>query len=223
MAKLIRRETKDNNIKVQIDQPTQPVVAPDTPAVGKKTNLTVFPGGSKKKDDTQIDPEKMEALKRWRDEELKDYKVSMPDSTIKNPSYQKIAKALIDCDGFIMKAAISLRITYNKLNKFIKLNPKLKTIVQDTTEAFLDLTENKLRDAVLQGDKTAIIFMLRCKGRFRGWVDDQSSLPDTDQKSVVFSYNLRLPEGCKLVTNDGVTVFENDGKPVEEKKEVSNG
>lgn len=217
MSKLKRRNggQKEGEILSIPIIPPEPEPKPEP----KKSNLTVFPGG-KKKEDTQIDPLRMETLKKWRKEELKDYKVSIPDSSVKNPPYQKIAQALIDCDGFIMKAAISLKITYNKINKLIKLNPKLKGIVKDTTEAFLDVTENKLRDAVLAGDKTAIIYTLNSKGRHRGWGDvDATAL--TDEKPVSFNYNLILPKNYKLVSEDGTEIYKTESK--EEIKKIENG
>ncbi len=222
MGKLIRRRAKDIKL-VDKDVKTSTKEIINMKVEPRKTNLTVFPGKANKKEDTQIDPERIKALKKWRDEELQDYKVSIPDSTVKNPSYMKIAQALIDCDGFIMKAAIALKITYRKLNKLIKLNPKLKEIVIDCTEAFVDLAENKLKDAVLAGNLTAVIFALKCKGASRGWRDEGASIV-SDEKPVAFSYNLRLPVGCRLVTDEGVEVYKDESRKVEEmKKEVSNG
>lgn len=227
MGILNRRDTsKQPTTKIVADKK---VVAKTTiidkkPVDNKKFPLlTLFPGGAKKKDDVQIDPERVEALKKWRDEELKDYKVSIIDSsTAKNPSIQKIAKTIIDCDGFLMKSAIKLGVTYNRLNKIIKTAPKLRDIIQDSTEAFLDLAENKLKDAVLAGNMTAIVFTLKNKGANRGWRDEDGVKSISDDKPVAFSYNLRLPPGCKLVTDEGVEVYRPENK-VEEVKKVENG
>ena len=214
MSKLIRR--KSNSFSQESGK-----IEPDIKkSENIKDNLIVLSGRGKTKDkDIQIDPERMEALKKWRDEELKDYKVQIPDPSVKNPSYLAIAKALIACDGFIMKAAIKLGITYRRINKLIKLNPKLKEIIVDSTEALLDLAESKLKDGILAGDKTCIIFALKCKGRHRNWIEQESPIDVADQKPIAFNYNLVLPEGCKVVTDDGVTIFDN--KKDEMKKELS--
>jgi len=214
MGKLIKRNQnepkKEEKITIDKDQETK-----------KTSNLTVFTGGSKpkSKEDKQIDPDRLEALRKWREEELKDYKVEIPNPNIKNPPYQEIAKAIIDCDGFIMKAAIRLKISYGTINKLIKKNPKLRNIIQDSTEALLDLAESKLKDGILQGDKTCILFCLKSRGRHRGWIEDGSGIEMSDQKPVTFNYSLNLPAGCRLVTDSGVTVYE---EKIEEKKVETN-
>src|SRR3990167_75801 len=110
------------------------------------TNLKIFPGRQSK--DNPLDKDRLAALKEWRDTEMKEFRVSMPKDN-KNPIPQQIADAIIACDGFIMKAAIRLKISYGKIHKLIKKYPKLQSIIKDSTEAFLDLTESKLRDAIL--------------------------------------------------------------------------
>jgi len=228
MGKLIRRDKDESSGKSideiidSIDDKTKTkIIARSNEQEKARTNLTLFPGAKKDKGDIQIDPERMEALKKWRAAETKDYKVKIPDPGIKNPSFQRMAQALIDCDGFIMKAAISLGITYNRFNKLIKLNPKLKEIVTDTTEALLDLAENKLKDKIIAGDLTATIFFLKSKGGMRGWRDADSSTPIVgNDKPVSFNYNLVLPPGCRLVNESGTEVYSDKTGKKEEQKQI---
>ena len=100
-------------------------------------------------------------------------------------------------------------ISYYRINKLIKLNPRLREIVVDATEALLDLAESRLKDGILAGDKTCIIFTLKCRGRMRGWIEENTVLDTMEQKPISFQYNLILPKGSKLITNDGVTIFDN--------------
>ncbi len=169
-----------------------------------KGKLKVFPGRQSK--DTPLNKEKMEALREWRDAEMKDYRVSIPKDN-KNPTPQQIADAIIATGGMIMQAAIRLKISYSKIHKLIKKYPKLQSIIVDSSEAMLDLAENKLRDAILAGNQTAIIFFLKCKGRFRGWREDVE-LPDMDQPPVTFVYDTVLPVGAKIVGADGNVLYE---------------
>ena len=209
MSKLIRRKF---NSKINVK-----------PLEHKNANLIFLPtpfSKKKSKDKIQVDPERMIALRKWRDEELKDYKVQLPDPAKKNPSYLEIAEALIKNDGFIMKTALSLGISYYRINKLIKLNPRLREIVVNATEALLDLAESRLKDGILAGDKTCIIFTLKCRGRMRGWIEENTVLDTMEQKPITFQYNLILPEGCRLVTGDNVTIFDNRkmNEQAEEKK-----
>ncbi|HLB59522.1 MAG TPA: hypothetical protein VJL87_05520, partial [Bdellovibrionota bacterium] len=142
----------------------------------------------------------------WRDAEMSEYRVSIPKDN-KNPTPQQIADAIIATGGMIMQAAIKMKISYGKMHKIIKKNPKLQSIITDVTESMLDLAENKLRDAILAGDRACIIFFLKCKGRFRGWREDVD-LPDMDQPPVTFAYDLVLPAGAKIVGEDGSTLYE---------------
>jgi len=180
--------------------------------INKNSNLIFLPtpfSKKRSKDEIQVDPERMMALKKWRDEELKDYKVQPLDLAKKKLSYLEIAEALIKNDGFVMKAALSLGISYHRINKLIKLNPRLREIVVDATEALLDLAESRLKDGILAGDKTCIIFTLKCRGRMRGWIEENTVLDTMEQKPIIFNYNLVLPKESKLVTNNGVTIFDN--------------
>ncbi len=221
MGKLIKRNQKTifnepkKEEKITIDKDQE---------VKKPSNLTVFTGGTKakSKEEKQIDPERLEALKKWREEELKDYKVEIPKTDKKNPSYQEIASVLIAEDGFIMKSAIKLGISYGTINKLIKKNPKLRGIIQDSTEALLDLAESKLKDGILAGDKICILFCLKSRGRHRGWIEDGSGIDVLDQKPVTFNYSMILPENCRLITNEGVEIYKGENK-VDEIKKESNG
>jgi hypothetical protein len=173
----------------------------------KFPNLISFPGGKKedKKDKTILDSDtelssllRRKAYQKELRRELEDYKTTVHDDQVKNLSFKKVANAIIDCDGLIMKTAIRLNVSYKRLTKYLNNQPKLKDLLKDTTEALLDLTETKLRDLILQGDRTAIVFHLRCKGRHRGWIDDGA--PDIgDLEPVTFNYELHMPKHFKIV------------------------
>ena len=183
--------------------------------------------GSKKEDNDNVSPftvikgnfhkqkgkeekETPKTLEEWREQELKEYKVKITNEKLKNLPWEKVAQAIIDCDGYVMKTAIKLGCSYWKLAKIIKENPKLKSLIKDANEALLDISETKLRDLILSGDKVAIIFHLKSKGRHRGWVEDGPVLSE-DEQPVQFVYETVLPAGYKLVPMD---------EPI--KKEVGN-
>jgi hypothetical protein len=162
----------------------------------KVVDLTLLKG---RKKDLVLSPDVLTELRR----ELEDYKISLPKDH-KLPAFHQVAQALIDCDGFVMKSAIKLGVSYARLHKIIQSNEKLKNIIEDARNAFVDLAENKLRDAVLQGQAWAVIFALKCKGRDRGWIEDPAkNIDSTEQKKTpLFNYSLELPKGFKLVAEE---------------------
>jgi hypothetical protein len=177
----------------------------------KVVDLTLLKG---KKKDLCLNPDVLAELRK----ELQDYKISLP-SDKKSPAFEKVAQALIDCDGFIMKSAIKLGINYQRLHKIIQSNEKLKSIIEDARNAFVDLAENKLKDAVLQGQAWAVIFALKCKGRDRGWIEDPKSgsqVEEEGKKMPTFNYQVALPKGFKLVPDS-----ETEEKPKEDAVAVS--
>ena len=160
-------------------------------------NLTVLP--IKKKTDRPVvdeDGDKKNA-----------YKVRMPGGkdNKKHLTFRQVAWTIIENDGYVMKTAIALGVSYKTLMRFISKQPKLKDLLQDSTEALLDLAENKLRELILVGDKTAIIFHLKCKGAHRGWREDATSTPFTNEAPPVFKYEVVIPKGFKLVKEDELT------------------
>lgn len=135
-----------------------------------------------------------------QEQELDDYKVDfVRDRNKQYLTYNKVAQALVDCDGYIMKTAIKLGVSYKRLTEYIRTHTKLKELIQDTTEALLDLAENKLRELILVGDKTAIIFHLKCKGAHRGWREDITFTGDGKEGEIIFKYDVVIPEGFKIV------------------------
>lgn len=163
------------------------------PDNSKVVDLKVFQGNKK-----ILSLEQLNELRQ----ELDDYKVHIPDDVKKNKQFIKIAEALVANNGYLAKTATSLGMGYVKFKKMLDQNEKLKELVQNTTEAMLDLTENKLRDQILTGNLTAIIFYLSNKGSARGWRNEYrkaSEVIEETNKVPVFKYDVVLPKEFKLV------------------------
>ena len=50
-------------------------------------------------------------------------------------------------------------------------NQRFREAIEDAEEMSIDFAESKLRQAVIGGDMTAIIFFLKTKGKKRGYVE----------------------------------------------------
>lgn len=90
----------------------------------------------------------------------------------------EIEEALHRAHGLISVAARMLSKTGQKisrqgLEKVIMRSERLKQVCEDEDATLLDFTENKLYELIKAGDKTSIIFFLKCKGKARGYVERQ--------------------------------------------------
>lgn len=88
-----------------------------------------------------------------------------------SPSQKKFLKAFDACGGNVsmacQKANIGSRSTYYRWLD----NPAFKDEVDNINEGYIDLAETQLRMAVTRGDMNAVFFLLKTKGKNRGYVE----------------------------------------------------
>lgn len=84
---------------------------------------------------------------------------------------EKVEKAIRESSGFISYAADKLQVPASTLRKYVKENKKLRELIFELREGWVDVAEDQLAAKVLKGDITSIIFTLKCLGRDRGWID----------------------------------------------------
>lgn len=93
---------------------------------------------------------------------------------------EEIADALRAAYGLLATTAQILtkvgggrKITRQAVSGRIKRSPELREVAEQAAETLTDLAEQELYKLIKQGDKTAIIFYLKCKGKARGYVERQ--------------------------------------------------
>lgn len=82
-------------------------------------------------------------------------------------------KALRSTNGFHTQAAKKLGVTQSAVSQMVKKHKSLQRVVKELEEDFLDTAESALLTNIKDGDNTAIIFALKCKGKDRGYVERQ--------------------------------------------------
>ena len=86
-------------------------------------------------------------------------------------SQKKFLKAYNACGGNVsvacQKADIKSRTTYYRWME----NDEFKAAVEAVNESYIDLAETQLRMAVSRGDMQAVFFILKTKGKSRGYVE----------------------------------------------------
>lgn len=71
--------------------------------------------------------------------------------------------------------AEALGISRRQLYRWYSTSAKLKAEMDNIKESLLDFAESKLAELIAQGDKTAIIFFLKCQGKKRGYIERQET------------------------------------------------
>ena len=84
-----------------------------------------------------------------------------------------IVEALRKYHGIIAPTAQALGVTYHAIYNRVKRSKVLQDEIEIATETMLDFAENKLMKKIEDGDNTAIIFFLKCKGKKRGYIEKQ--------------------------------------------------
>jgi Bacterial regulatory protein, Fis family len=80
-----------------------------------------------------------------------------------------VAKALKKTHGNISAAARSLSVSRKAIQLRIHADPKLQRILIDERESQCDDAESMLAEAILAGEKWAVMFVLNTLGRSRGY------------------------------------------------------
>lgn len=90
---------------------------------------------------------------------------------VRRTELKKIAVAYEKKGGNMAATAAALGITRQALYNWRKENEELDKLLNDVEESILDFTESKLVEKVNEGNLTAIIFLLKTKGKKRGYVE----------------------------------------------------
>ena len=89
----------------------------------------------------------------------------------------QIAQAITHSQGFISRAIDFLsegkaeRCTYKTLNHYLTKYPELADLRAHYRAKLVDMAEVGLMDRIVKGDTTAMIWVTKCLGKDRGWVE----------------------------------------------------
>ena len=80
-------------------------------------------------------------------------------------------EALRKCLGIVSTACKNTGIDRGTHYDWLKADPNYASAVAELDNVVLDFAESQLHKQVGEGDTTAIIFLLKCKGKKRGYVE----------------------------------------------------
>jgi len=99
------------------------------------------------------------------------------NEVIKRPRVSTVVKkklvlaALEKSLGVVSVAAEATGVNRSMIQKWMKEDPIFYEQVTDVRELAIDFAESKLHKQIAEGNTTAIIFFLKCKGKKRGYID----------------------------------------------------
>ena len=111
--------------------------------------------------------------------------------------FETVVKAYEKSAGNLSLCAKAIGIDRRTLDRWRKKYPELDTMMRDVEESLIDLCESRLMQAVNDGNLTAIIFLLKTKGKSRGYIEGQiinaninTNKSMTQEEAVDFLKNL---------------------------------
>lgn len=111
-------------------------------------------------------------IKKERGQKRKVTDEEIADALIRAQGLVTFATKLI-CKARSEEAGEPFSISQQAVSKRISESPGLKAVLDECDKAVLDMAEGKLLKLINEGNLSAIIFYLKCKGKGRGYVERQ--------------------------------------------------
>ena len=93
-----------------------------------------------------------------------------------------LLNALEKSMGVVSSACRMIGIERTTHYDWMKADPVYKKKVESIQDIVLDFAESSLHKQIKEGNTTATIFLLKCKGKSRGYIDKEIA-PDTTDKN----------------------------------------
>lgn len=87
------------------------------------------------------------------------------------PKKAQMLKALEESLGVVTIACKKIGIDRNTHYNWINSDPHYKSAVESVNNVVLDFAETHLHKRIKDGSDSALIFLLKCKGKDRGYVE----------------------------------------------------
>lgn len=110
----------------------------------------------------------------------------------------RACKAIITASCLWLAKNKGIQMRHQSMSARIAKSERLQTVREEVEFSTLDFAESKLLQLLDAGDKTAIIFYLKCKGKSRGYIERQEVTGEEGNAIAVTT-----PE-IKVVFNGGV-------------------
>jgi hypothetical protein len=103
----------------------------------------------------------------------------------KIPNREALIEALREFDGNMAAAGRKFGCHRGYISQLVNDDQELRELVNELKETFIDEAENKLYEAIRDGNIVAILFFLKTQARHRGYSERFEFVPITQQQIEV--------------------------------------
>jgi len=103
------------------------------------------------------------------------------------PPIAEINQILIDNFGIITQCADILNIQPKTLHSWINDSPTLQETVKLSRTRMLDVAESQLVKNIKAGKETSLIFMLKCLGKQRGYIQENQVEVNHNVRQIIIN------------------------------------
>ncbi len=103
----------------------------------------------------------------------------------KIPSRDALIVALRELSGNMAAVARRFHVSRTTIWQYVNEDQELRCLVEELSETFIDEAENKLYEAIRDGNVVATIFFLKTKARHRGYSERLELVPLTTRNIEV--------------------------------------
>ena len=139
----------------------------------------------------------------------------------KEHTKKALLNALEKSLGVVTKACKIAKVGRTTFYQYLKEDEEFAKQVKDIENIALDFAESQLHKQISEGNTTATIFLLKTKGKKRGYVERQEILHDNQIKSTIIEWT---PPGksSKAAIDNSTTSSDQtkDSKSIKEEQEV---
>ncbi|MGI9068556.1 MAG: hypothetical protein ACR2HX_19410 [Pyrinomonadaceae bacterium] len=126
----------------------------------------------------------------------------------KIPSRGALIEALKELDGNMAAVARRYHCDRRTVWQRVDGDPALRELVDELSETFIDEAENKLYEAIRDGNVVATIFFLKTKGRGRGYSERLELIP-LSRRDIELELGATTPD-----TTDQTQALDGDGAAI---------
>ena len=106
----------------------------------------------------------------------------------------KYLEALEKCSGIVSNASFATGICRSTHYKWLQTDPEYKAKVDEMVNLLLDLAETTITQNMRNGDTAAAIFVLRYRGKSRGYIEKQEIDLQVSDHTIKFEFGPQLTE-----------------------------
>ena len=139
----------------------------------------------------------------------------------KEHTKKALLNALEKSLGVVTKACKIAKVGRTTFYQYLKEDEEFAKQVKDIENIALDFAESQLHKQISEGNTTATIFLLKTKGKKRGYVERQEILHDNQIKSTIIEWTPPRKLSKNVIDNSTTLLDQTkDSKSIKEGQEV---